>query len=203
MAWWRRRGNGRAMVAGARRRRWGASPPEVARFAPAAVDETDARQRIEAFIGGLTPESLDEATGHSLDNLVNSWAEKWVADVLVQYATYHSGANYRAGEALAALDKQARLRTSRERDFALMDLALEAAVLRMAREWPADQGDGQPGGQQPAGQDRPPGEWHTTGQDGSPGEWHATGRDRPPGEHQATGPDEQPGSAEDGHDDTG
>src|SRR5262249_60962755 len=90
MAWWHRRRDRRIAAFGGRPLQAGAVPaqPIAERFTPRPVDEAAVRMEIERSVNGLAPQGVDEATGHTLDNLVNSWADQWVADVQVQHADY-------------------------------------------------------------------------------------------------------------------
>lgn len=57
-------------------------------FTPSPVDAASYRTEIERRAGALTPDAVDEATGHALDRLIDSWADQWDAAVVREYARY-------------------------------------------------------------------------------------------------------------------
>jgi hypothetical protein len=57
-------------------------------FTPSPVDTAAHRDEIERRAGALTPDGVDEATGHALDRLIDSWADQWDATVVREYARY-------------------------------------------------------------------------------------------------------------------
>lgn len=95
MAWlprpavWRHGARSRRLAAmGGRDLRSQPIEPRIEPFAPPAVNEQIAQQEIEKLVVGLAPGGVDEATGHSLDNLINAWADQWIAEVTAQHAWY-------------------------------------------------------------------------------------------------------------------
>lgn len=78
--------------------------PESLMFTPSSVDEAAARAEIERHAEALR-HSVDEAVGHPLDNLINAWADKWVADVEAEHALYLARAEAPLGTANTRLNE--------------------------------------------------------------------------------------------------
>jgi hypothetical protein len=109
--------------------------PESLEFTPSSVDEAAARAEIERHAESLR-HSVDEAVGHPLDNLINAWADKWVADVEAEHALYLARAEAPLGTANTRLNELdvARQRDSRRLDET--DQARSAAVSALGEEKP-------------------------------------------------------------------
>lgn len=87
MTFWRRRPG----LARRRRLAEGAGLPEhVAppeRFTPTDVDEQGHRRQIEELAAGLV-HSVDEATPHAMDNLINAWADTWISTADAEHSEF-------------------------------------------------------------------------------------------------------------------
>ncbi|KAA2261286.1 hypothetical protein F0L68_17695 [Solihabitans fulvus] len=91
------------------------------------MDEASARAEVERLANGLAG-ATDEGTGHSLDNLINGWTDKWIAEAEAEHAAYLVRAEYRLALATAKL---AGLDVHHERDHRALS---EAKVARSAAE---------------------------------------------------------------------
>jgi hypothetical protein len=105
--WWRRRDRRVARLGG----RPLTSPqwwqePDLTPFLPEPVDEDGARARIDAYVAGLFPYAIDEATGDTLDKLIDHLAETWLRQVDIEYEHFRAEAMARLGEARAGLAQQ-------------------------------------------------------------------------------------------------
>jgi hypothetical protein len=105
--WWRRRDRRIARLGG----RPLTSPqwwqePHLTPFSPDPVDEDQARAQIDAYVAGLFPYAIDEATGDTLDKLIDHLAERWLRQVDIEYERFKAEAKARLGEARAALAQQ-------------------------------------------------------------------------------------------------
>lgn len=124
----------------------GSALPVVERFAPTPVDAQAKLAEVERLIDDLAP-GLDEATGHTLDNLINAWGEAWEAEVMAEASEYDALV---AGR-LSALDPQAAqcraLHDLNGRRLADAKTALAAARERLVGERRPvdDSGDGERG----------------------------------------------------------
>ncbi|WP_431914837.1 hypothetical protein [Nonomuraea jabiensis] len=124
----------------------GSALPAVERFAPTPVDAQAKLAEVERLIDDLAP-GLDEATGHTLDNLINAWGEAWEAEVMAEASEYDALV---AGR-LSALDPQAAqcraLHDLNGRRLADAKTALAAARERLVGERRPvdDSGDGERG----------------------------------------------------------
>ena len=212
-AWWHGARIRRLAAMGGRYHSAQSAEPRIKPFTPTTVDEAGARGEIEQLVSGLAPGGVDEATGHSLDNLINAWADQWIADVTAQHAWYVarivpeqtlSEATSGQVSAIALYDRNVLAHTV---------VAIESALLRLV-------GLGH-GGVRPAGGRRwpsfwwrriPPGQEHHPGVhsappagDGIPGEpaapdfavrpeeWEDPAED--PGRPSGPGPAGEPGPA--------
>ncbi|GAA3300474.1 hypothetical protein Dvina_04260 [Dactylosporangium vinaceum] len=101
--------------------------PEPVAFAPTPVDLEPFRAELERMVGGLAPEAVDEATGHVLDNLINTWAERWIADLVSEHAAYRVAVERHLALADALLARQVVLSHHRYRALVDLNRAYEAA----------------------------------------------------------------------------
>ncbi|WP_188191200.1 hypothetical protein [Nonomuraea sp. SYSU D8015] len=153
--------------------------PEPRRFVPSDVDEAAALSEITRLVEELAPGGVDEATGHPLDNLINSTAARWEQEVQAEYAAYHAEATALVGVADAAV-AECRLAEADDRErLADVRLALDAASSRLVQP-----GDGPTEGAAPASAtDSPsetgsPGRGDPAGEGASPGGGDLPGRGR-------------------------
>ncbi|WP_345561129.1 hypothetical protein [Nonomuraea rosea] len=118
--------------------------PEPKRFIPSEVDEDAGLAEITRLVEGLAPGGVDEATGHSLDNLINSTSARWEQEVQAEYARYCAEAATFIGVTDAAV-AECRLAEadSRER-LADARIALDAARSRLVSS-PGANDSGEPG----------------------------------------------------------
>lgn len=105
--WWRRRDRRIARLGGRplTTPQWW-QEPHLTPFAPEPADEDRARAEIDAYVAGLFPYAIDEATGDTLDALIDHLAETWLRQVDIEYARFVAEAKARLGEARAALAQQ-------------------------------------------------------------------------------------------------
>ncbi|MCP2250620.1 hypothetical protein [Lentzea aerocolonigenes] len=109
--------------------------PDSLEFVPSSVDEDAARAEIERHAESLRY-SVDEAVGHPLDNLINAWADKWVADVEAEHALYLARAEAPLGTANTRLNELDVVREQDTRRLAETDEARSAAVSALDEEKP-------------------------------------------------------------------
>src|SRR6266487_3021348 len=76
----------------------------IEHFAP-ALQETERVQQILGGVSRLGAESVDEATGHPLDNLINAQGDEWERKLHQQYLAYLPAAQYRLEQASAIVDQ--------------------------------------------------------------------------------------------------
>lgn len=108
---------------------------ESLKFTPSTVDEAAARAEVERQAESLRY-SVDEAIGHPLDNMINAWEDKWVAEVEAEHATYLADLETPLGEAGTRLNE---LDVAREQDTRRLDetdQARTAAVTALGGEKP-------------------------------------------------------------------
>ncbi|MEU7832595.1 MULTISPECIES: hypothetical protein [unclassified Nonomuraea] len=123
MAWWHlRRGGFRLRRA-----------PEPRRFVPSDVDENAALAEITRLVEGLAPGGVDEATGHSLDNLINSMLAGWEQGVQAEFAAYSAEAARLVGMANAAVIERQPAEADDRQRLADACLALNAARSRLVQ----------------------------------------------------------------------
>lgn len=108
--------------------------PDAPRFEPSTVDEEAREAEVTRLVDALTPDAIDEATGHVLDNLINHWASKWIADVTAEYAQYRGRVGYAVDRAFKLVDKLRVLRRRDDRGLQEAELARDAAIARLATE---------------------------------------------------------------------
>lgn len=130
-AWWREARDRRLVAMGGRRQVGESDRPAIEPFAPAAVNDEAARRKIDELVSGLAPGAVDEATGHSLDNMINAWADQWVTDVCAQHAWYVARASLRQELSDAAARQVNDLAVHDRTILAHTVLAVESALLRL------------------------------------------------------------------------
>ncbi|MGW0483506.1 hypothetical protein [Nonomuraea sp. NPDC003214] len=109
-----------------------AGAPEPGPFVPPDVDEEAARAEITSLVEGLAPGGVDEATGHSLDNLVNAMSARWEQEVQAEYAAYCAEATTRLGVADAAVAGSRPAEEDARERLADARAALDAARSRLS-----------------------------------------------------------------------
>ena len=109
--------------------------PESLMFTPSSLDEAAARAEIEQHAESLR-HSVDEAVGHPLDNLINAWADKWVADVEAEHALYLARVEAPLGTANTRLNELDVVRQQDSRRLDETDQARNAAVSALDEEKP-------------------------------------------------------------------
>lgn len=70
-------------------------------FTPTRVDGAAARSEIDRAVAGLQPGAVDEALGHVVDNMINTWSDEWVSAVTAEHAQYVAVTTSQADEAEA------------------------------------------------------------------------------------------------------
>lgn len=130
-AWWREARDRRLVAMGGHSQVGELDRPEIEPFAPAAVNDEAARRKIDELVSGLAPGAVDEATGHSLDNMINAWADQWVTDVCAQHAWYVARASLRQDLSDAAARQVNDLAAHDRTVLAHTVLAVESALLRL------------------------------------------------------------------------
>ncbi|WP_158846637.1 hypothetical protein [Saccharothrix deserti] len=98
-------------------------------FRPSEVDADAARAEIERRARTLQ-EAVDEASGHPLDNTVNTWTDQWISAVRAEHAQYSVAVEKPIGAANARL---AELDREKERDA--RSLAEAATARDTAARW--------------------------------------------------------------------
>jgi hypothetical protein len=106
-------------------------PTDAERFVPSSVDEEAAVSEITRLVEGLAPGGVDEATGHSLDNLINSTSARWEQEVQAEYAAYSARLTALVGVAGAAVAECAPAEEGDRERLADTRLALDAARARL------------------------------------------------------------------------
>ncbi|ANZ38296.1 hypothetical protein BBK82_21740 [Lentzea guizhouensis] len=109
--------------------------PQSLEFTPSAVDEAAARAEVERLAEGLR-HSVDEAVGHPLDNLINAWSDKWVADAEAEHATYLARVEAPLGAANTRLNELDVVRTLAARRVDETEQARSAAVATLDNDKP-------------------------------------------------------------------
>lgn len=111
-----------------------ADEPDIPEFRPSTVDEEVRKAEVTRLVDELAPAAVDEGTGHVLDNLINHWASKWIADVTMEYAYHRSRVGYAVDRAYTVVDKLRDLKRGDDRDLQEAELARDAAIARLATE---------------------------------------------------------------------
>jgi hypothetical protein len=118
--------------------------PRLEAFEPRPINEVAARSQVDGLVARLV-QGVDEATGGPLDNLINSLADMWVADVRKEYANYVARVLPMLDVNEAAVQRAAVMTRHDHNVLSHMVVALESALLRLT-------GRDQPG--EPANADR-------------------------------------------------
>jgi hypothetical protein len=100
---------------------------EAASFRP-VLDEAGRIQRILDGVSTLGPESVDEATGHPLDNLINAEGDSWARKLNQQYLAYLPMAQRRLGQAHAIEEQYEQLHEQDLQRLHTAEIALETAL---------------------------------------------------------------------------
>ena len=103
---------------------------QVERFTP----ELSRTQRLEQILGGVSTlgaESVDEATGHPLDNLVNADGVDWRHRLQQQYFAYLASAQHILARAEAIVAQYQRLHAEDQSRLQNAERAVETALLTL------------------------------------------------------------------------
>lgn len=107
----------------------------IERFRP-ELDKTERLERILAGVSTLSADSVDEATGYPLDNLVNAQGNEWHHKLEQQHLNYEAAAGRRLSEAWATVEQYEQLR---EEDLVKLyhaEIAVETALLALSGHEP-------------------------------------------------------------------
>ncbi|MGX4652624.1 hypothetical protein ACWCHM_02915 [Micromonospora sp. SCSIO 07396] len=74
-------------------------------------DASAARERVVRLVSELTPRGTDEGTAAALDNMINYWADGWLADIETERLNAHTVVDALVGE---VMPRQERLRMASE-----------------------------------------------------------------------------------------
>lgn len=80
------------------------------------------RRQIVRLVAEMAPRGTDEGTGEALDNMINEWADGWLADIETERLNALTVVDALVGE---ATPRQERLRAARESSLAQLRLAEE------------------------------------------------------------------------------
>ena len=92
------------------------------------LDETARIQQILGEVATLGPESVDEATGHPLDNLINAQGDTWARKLNQQYLAYLPMARNRQGQAHAIVEQYEQLHEQDLLRLHTAEIAVETAL---------------------------------------------------------------------------
>jgi hypothetical protein len=116
-------------------------PPALRPFVAPELDAEEFRNQIDHLADSLAS-SVDEATPHVLDNLINSRADRWRYETDVAYAAYRAGARLPQGEVAARLELTRDLWVCDLGRLAEIGLAVSTALSQLMHsddeEFPAD-----------------------------------------------------------------
>ncbi|WP_431926420.1 hypothetical protein [Micromonospora wenchangensis] len=102
-------------------------------------DAAAARERVVRLVAELAPRGTDEGTATALDNMINYWADGWLADIETERLNAHTVVDALVGE---VMPKQERLRMGCEGALDRLRLAREnhelARALLAGEAAPAD-----------------------------------------------------------------
>ncbi len=92
-------------------------------------DAAAARERVVRLVAELAPRGTDEGTATALDNMINYWADGWLADIETERLNAHTVVDALVGE---VMPKQERLRMGCEGALDRLRLARENHELARA-----------------------------------------------------------------------
>jgi hypothetical protein len=104
---------------------------QIEHFEP-TLDQAGRVQRILGGVSQLGPESVDEATGHPLDNLINAQGDEWRRKLRQQYHAYRPAAYYRLRQANAIVEQYQQLREDDLMRLRSAEIAVETALLALS-----------------------------------------------------------------------
>ena len=107
----------------------------VEHFEPVLHEAERVRQVLEAM-AILGAESVDEGTGHPLDNLINAQGDEWEYRLNRQYLSYAPAADRCLGQARAILEQFRRLHDQDVARLRNAETALETALLALSGREP-------------------------------------------------------------------
>ena len=102
-------------------------------FQPVLSHQTRLTQALE-WVSSLGPDSVDEATGHPLDNLVNAHSDDWQRRLDQQYHAYQASARGRLRQAYAIVEQCQHLRDLDLKRLEATEIAVEEAMLSLSGE---------------------------------------------------------------------
>ena len=107
----------------------------VEHFEPALQEAERARQILDAM-SILGAESVDEGTGHPLDNLINAQGDEWEYLLNQQYLAYRPAADRRLGQARSVVAQYRQLHEQDQVDLRNAEIALETALVALSGREP-------------------------------------------------------------------
>jgi len=119
------------------------------------LDQAERVQRILGGVSKLGSESVDEATGHPLDNLINAQGDEWRQKLRQQFLAYRAAANSNLGRANALVEQYQHLREDDLVSLRSAEIAVETALLALSGQEP------EPGGSEHSRRPPKPGWWRT------------------------------------------
>lgn len=108
---------------------------QIERFEP-ALGEAERVQKILDGVTILGAESVDEATGDPLDNLINAQGHEWEHRLNQQHLTYRPAAKHRLGQAEAIVEQYERLYEQDMTRLHHAEVALETALQGLSGDEP-------------------------------------------------------------------
>ncbi len=91
-------------------------------------DRTAVIAELDRLIESLTPDSIDPQSGSFLDNLINAWADEWIARLERAYATYQVTAVRELGATAGQLEAH-RMLLEHDRNYQIeVDKILASVV---------------------------------------------------------------------------
>lgn len=107
----------------------------VEHFEPALQEAERARQILDAM-SILGAESVDEGTGHPLDNLINAQGDEWEYLLNQQHLAYVPAADRRLGQARSVVAQYRQLHEQDQVGLRNAEIALETALLALSGREP-------------------------------------------------------------------
>jgi hypothetical protein len=108
----------------------------VEQFTP-VLGETERVQQALGAVARLGAESVDEATGHPLDNMINAQGDEWDRKLRQQHLlTFVPAAEQRLKQAKAVVDQYQQLRDADLTRLQVSEMALETALLALTGHEP-------------------------------------------------------------------
>src|SRR5947209_20176300 len=107
----------------------------IEHFEP-SLDQAERVRQILTGVSRLGAESVDEATGHPLDNWVNAQGDEWERKLRQQHLLYGPDAQYRLRQADAVEDQYRELHEEDLVRLSNAEIALETAILALSGREP-------------------------------------------------------------------